>query len=103
MRTWIRVQGPRRCGGCPAELKRNDVALEVHNGGGTRLRCTTCAVRLFREAPPSDIPDLPPLVAVPQPSLPLERVARQPDFVTTKQLAQSVVLDAKQRQTGERE
>lgn len=63
----------------------------IDNLGGKRARCATCAVNMFGDAAPVDVPeDNQVLVPV-----------LQPEFVSPKGLVQSVIADFKKRQAGE--
>lgn len=86
---------PQACGGCTFMTPQGGVFLVIENGGGKRARCAACALRLFGEEAPEDLPEAPP----PHVTLPSQPVA----FVPSKALAAAVAADFKVRQLGERE
>lgn len=94
------------CGNCravicgPKEDRPGDPMLEIRNEYGRKARCVPCAKALFGEDAPVEFPDEE--FVVPQPN-----VVRHPDFVTTKQIAQSVrfnnLRDFRRLASGDRE
>ena len=95
MRSWKRAHMPQACGGCTFLTPQGGVFLVIENSGGKRARCAACALRLFGEEAPQDLPEPVPANA----TLPSQPSA----FVPSKALAAVVAADFKVRQLGERE
>jgi len=86
---WVRAWKPdQRCGGCLAAISVGTPMVEWKATGLStetpKARCASCAKKIFNEDPPETIADEP--VRGPAPSLLVDTV-RQPDFITTAQLA----------------
>lgn len=93
MRTWTRCKDRQRCpGACAGEIAKGAPMLEIDGEAGTRVRCVQCALRMFGEAPP---PELPELVIVPP--KPVER----PAFADVRSMSKAAVIDFRRRAAGD--
>lgn len=88
------------CGSCRATITEGSPLLEIQIEARRLPRCCACALHLFTETPPVDLPAI--SVRAPHHARLSGRMRQQADFMTTGQLARRYI-DVRRRQAGDSE